>query len=201
MAQINEGGGGAGGEEEAERGTRADCRGHHGRQRRRRWPERQNRQPNSRASWEAAERMRDEREQVAVAERELREAQFSQRECATKLEGAGGRELAKQQLVRVAEDLARCAVWCRQPDPIVFWLQEALEQRVIRRRTLAGMHDTRWSATAELRRAGRDRLKIEQGLNPLRDRIGELRLKEQAAAMNDRAACAAAAEARPTKRR
>ena len=59
---------------------------------------------------EAAERsLRDEREQVAVAERELREAQFSQRECATKLEEIStGRDLARQQLVRVAEDLARC---------------------------------------------------------------------------------------------
>jgi chromosome segregation protein len=137
---------------------------------------------------EVAERtLRDEREQVAVAERELREAQFSQRECATKLEEiASGRELAKQQLVRVAEDLARCADSAGNLDPeeIVPRLQEALEQRVIREQALAGMRDALEAATAGLRGLEEDRLKIEQGLNPLRDRIGELRLKEQAAALN-----------------
>ena len=150
--------------------------------------ERQNLLGELKGKLEAAERsLRDEREQVAVAERELREAQFSQRECATKLdEIAGGRELAKQQLVRVAEDLARCADSAGNLDPeeIVPRLQEALEQRVIREQALAGMRDALESATAGLRGLEEDRLKIEQGLNPLRDRIGELRLKEQAAAMN-----------------
>ncbi|MCK6406362.1 MAG: chromosome segregation protein SMC [Rhodocyclaceae bacterium] len=137
---------------------------------------------------EAAERgLRDEREQVAVAERELREAQFSQRECVTKLEEiANGRELAKTQLVRVAEDLERCADTAGNLDPeeIVPRLQEALELRVVREQALAGMRDALESATAGLRGLEEDRLKIEQGLNPLRDRIGELRLKEQAAALN-----------------
>ncbi len=150
--------------------------------------ERQNLLNELKGKLEAAERsLRDEREQVAVAERELREAQFSQRECASKLEEiAGGRELAKQQLVRVAEDLARCedSAGSLDPEEIVPKLQEALEQRVIREQALAGMRDALEAATAGLRGLEEDRLKIEQGLNPLRDRIGELRLKEQAAAMN-----------------
>ncbi len=137
---------------------------------------------------EAAERtLRDEREQVAVAERELREAQFSQRECASKLEEiAGGRELAKRQLARVADDLARCADSAGNLDPeeIVPRLQEALELRMVREQALAGMRDALEAATAGLRELEEARLKIEQGLNPLRDRIGELRLKEQAAALN-----------------
>ncbi|MDQ5904186.1 MAG: chromosome segregation protein [Pseudomonadota bacterium] len=131
--------------------------------------------------------LRDEREQVAVAERELREAQFSQRECATKLEEIStGRDLARQQLVRVAEDLARCedSAGSLDPEEIVPKLQEALEQRVIREQALAAMRDALEAATAGLRGLEEDRLKIEQGLNPLRDRIGELRLKEQAAALN-----------------
>ena len=137
---------------------------------------------------EAAERaLRDEREQVAVAERELREAQFSQRECATKLEEiSSGRELARQQLIRVAEDLARCedSAGSLDPEEIVPRLQEALEQRVVREQALAGMRDSLEAATAGLRGLEEERLKIEQGLNPLRDRIGELRLKEQAASLN-----------------
>jgi chromosome segregation protein len=137
---------------------------------------------------ETAERaLRDEREQVAVAERELREAQFSQRECAGKLEElAAGRELAKRQLTRVADDLARCADSAGNLDPeeIVPRLQEALELRMVREQALAGMRDALEAATAGLRELEEERLKIEQGLNPLRDRIGELRLKEQAAAMN-----------------
>ncbi|MBW7900023.1 MAG: chromosome segregation protein SMC [Rhodocyclaceae bacterium] len=137
---------------------------------------------------EAAERaLRDEREQVSVAERELREAQFSQRECAGKLEEiAAGRELAARQLTRVADDLARCADSAGNLDPeeIVPRLQEALELRMVREQALAGMRDALEAATAGLRGLEEERLKIEQGLNPLRDRIGELRLKEQAAAMN-----------------
>ncbi|MFA7291633.1 MAG: chromosome segregation protein SMC [Rhodocyclaceae bacterium] len=136
---------------------------------------------------EADRALRDEREQVAVAERELREAQFSQRECVSKLEEiASGRELARQQLIRVGEDLARCADSADSLDPeeIVPRLQEALEQRVEREQALAGMRDALEAATAGLRGLEEDRLKIEQGLNPLRDRIGELRLKEQAAALN-----------------
>ncbi len=150
--------------------------------------ERQNLLADLKGKLEAAERaLRDEREQVAVAERELREAQYSQRECATKLEEiANGRELAGHQLTRVAEDLVRCADTAGNLDPeeIVPKLQEALELRMVREQALAGMRDALESATAGLRGLEEDRLKIEQGLNPLRDRIGELRLKEQAAALN-----------------
>ena len=136
---------------------------------------------------EADRTLRDEREQVAVAERELREAQFSQRECVSKLEEiTAGRELARQQLVRVGEDLARCedSAGSLDPEEIVPRLQEALEQRVEREQALAGMRDALEAATAGLRGLEEDRLKLEHGLNPLRDRIGELRLKEQAAALN-----------------
>ena len=137
---------------------------------------------------ENAERsLRDEREQVAVAERELREAQFSQRECATKLEEiANGRELAITQLARVADDLERCADTAGNLDPeeVVPKLQEALDLRMVREQALAGMRDTLEAATAGLRDLEEERLKIEHGLDPLRDRIGELRLKEQAAALN-----------------
>ena len=150
--------------------------------------ERQNVLNELKGHLEAAERtLRDEREQVAVAERELREAQYSQRECAGKLEEiAAARALAAQQLVRVAEDLARCeeSAGSLDPEEIVPRLQEALEQRVEKEQALASMRDALEAATAGLRGLEEERLKIEQSLNPLRDRIGELRLKEQAAALN-----------------
>ena len=92
---------------------------------------------------------------MAVAERELREAQFSQRECATKLEEiASGRELPLgQQLVRVGRDLARCEGSASSLDPEGNRSppQEALEQRVIREQALAGMRDALEAATAGLR--------------------------------------------------
>ena len=81
---------------------------------------------------EAAERtLRDEREQ-AVAEQELREAQYSQRECAGKLERLSAAQHRPRKLVRVAEDLARCEESARQPGPggNCAAPQEALEQRV-----------------------------------------------------------------------
>ncbi len=132
-------------------------------------------------------RWREAREQVSRIERELREAQFSQRECQSKLaEIQANRELACQQIARIVEELARCAenADATHADELEPRLQTALEQRVLREQALAAARDTLEAATAALRGLEEARMKVEQGLNPLRDRIGELRLKEQAAALN-----------------
>jgi chromosome segregation protein len=60
-------------------------------------------------------------------------------------------------------------------------LQEALDHRVAREQALAAARDALEAATNGLRALEEAALKVEQSLDPLRDRIGELKLKEQAA--------------------
>lgn len=141
----------------------------------------------AKAHFEESERaLRDEREQVNAAERTLREAQFSQRECSNKLiEIADDRALSTTQLAKIAEELTRCegSAGAMQLEDLEPALQEALEQRVVRENALAAARDTLEAATAALREFDVQRMQVEQSLNPLRERIGELKLKEQAASL------------------
>ena len=149
---------------------------------------------------EQAERaLRDEREQLAGAERELREAEFSQRECRNKLaELSSGRALAKQQLERLGDELRRCqeSNTAMQADDLEPRLQEALDHRVAGEYALAHARDALEAAANGLRTLDEQRLRVEQSLDPLRDRIGELKLKEQAATLNVEQAAAQLADAR-----
>ncbi|WP_313951767.1 chromosome segregation protein SMC [Accumulibacter sp.] len=131
--------------------------------------------------------LRDQRQQVGDAERELREAEFSQRECRTKLqELASGRDLARQQLERIDDELKRCEdnASAMQAEDLEPRLQEALDHRVAREHTLAHARDALEAAANGLRALDEQRLKVEQSLDPRRERIGELKLKEQAASLN-----------------
>ena len=142
----------------------------------------------ARGRLELAERaLRDEREQVNAVERELREAQFSQRECRNKIEEiTNNRELARKQIARIVEELARCTenADAMQAEDLEPKLQEALDHRVSREQALAGARDALESATNSLRALEEQRMKVEHSLDPMRERIGELKLKEQAASLN-----------------
>jgi chromosome segregation protein len=140
------------------------------------------------AGLEHAERaLRDEREQVNAAERDLQAAQFKQRECQGKIEEVlNNRDLARQQIARIVKDLADCEenAAAMQAEDLEPQLQQALEKRVACEHALAVARDALEAATNGLRGLDEQRMKIEQGLEPLRERIGELKLKEQAAATN-----------------
>ena len=95
-------------------------------------------------------RLRDEREQVNSVERELREAQFSQRECRGKIdEITRGRELACKQIDRIVDELARCTenAEAMQAEDLEPRLQEALETRVVSERAMAA---ARWRADSRV---------------------------------------------------
>ncbi len=120
--------------------------------------------------------------------RELQEARFAERECTGKLDEIGrSREVAREQIVRITEERAAR----RQEREAISegaseaQLQQALALRGEREAALATSRDALEGAAAELRRLEESRLKTEQGLNPLRDKIGDLRLKEQAAQLNE----------------
>jgi chromosome segregation protein len=140
------------------------------------------------ARFEQTERaLRDGREQLAAIDRERREAQFAQRECRNKLdEIANAGELARKQIDRIAGELARCSenAVALQAEDLEPKLQAALAQRVANEYALAEMRNALEAATGELRRLEEQRMRVEQSLNPQRERINELKLKEQAASLN-----------------
>ncbi|MFZ5511532.1 MAG: chromosome segregation protein SMC [Pseudomonadota bacterium] len=120
--------------------------------------------------------------------RELQEARFSERECATKLEEIGrSREVAARQLERIASELevAGQERATFDEEALQEQLQQALELRRAREEALHQCRDHLEGISAQLRALEEARLKSEQSLNPLRDRIGDLRLKEQAAQLNE----------------
>ncbi|MFN4342223.1 MAG: chromosome segregation protein SMC [Azonexus sp.] len=131
--------------------------------------------------------VRAERERNADLDRALREAQFSLREADGKLQDVFAQQaMAQRELTRIEKDRAQCAeqVQAAPADVLEEALQAALEARQTAEQVLAGKRDALEAATGALRALEEQRLKIEQGLEPLRVRIGELKLKEQAAALN-----------------
>lgn len=131
--------------------------------------------------------VRAERERNADLDRALREAQFSRRECDGKLQDVFAQQAtAQRELNRIEKDRAQCAsqVEAAPPDVMEGQLQVALEARQAAEAVLATRRDALEAATHALRGLDEQRLKIEQGLEPLRGRIGDLKLKEQAATLN-----------------
>ncbi|NJD25483.1 MAG: chromosome segregation protein SMC [Betaproteobacteria bacterium] len=131
--------------------------------------------------------VRAERERNADFDRALREAQFSAREAEGKLHDIFAQQaVAQRELERIGRDRAQCAqqVEAAPADVMEGQLQAALEARQAAEMVLAERRDALEGATGGLRALEEQRLRIEQGLEPLRERIGDLRLKEQAAALN-----------------
>jgi len=135
----------------------------------------------------AERRLRDERDTVITCDNERREADFSRRECQGKIEELDKqKETAHQQLARIAQELAQCQTFLDHANVEVLepQLQTALEERETRQTFLTGQRESLEQVTTLLRDLEEQRMKIEQSLEPLRVRVGELQLKEQAARMN-----------------
>ena len=136
---------------------------------------------------EAERAVRADRERNSDFDRALREAQFSRRESEGKLQDIFAQQaMAQRELSRIEKDRVVCAeqLAAAPADVMEDNLQAALEVRQEKERALAQCRDTLESATNALRALEEQRMRIEQGLEPLRVRIGDLKLKEQAAALN-----------------
>ncbi len=132
--------------------------------------------------------LRELRAAEQSAARELQEAHFSERECAAKLEDIErARRIAAEQLERIAADTANQGQEgdSMNESALEEQLQAALEQRQEREASLVACRSAVEEASAALRALEEARLKSEQALGPLRDRIADLRLKEQAAQLNE----------------
>jgi chromosome segregation protein len=127
-----------------------------------------------------------ERQALQRAEREAQDAAFGERECVSKIAEIDGSvalidqqiERAEREVTELAEELAG--------DPIPALraaLDGAVEARIAREKTLAEARDTVESASGALRELEEARLQVDSRVGPLRERVGELRLKEQAASL------------------
>jgi chromosome segregation protein len=132
----------------------------------------------------AERRLNDSREQQRSLERQAQEAQFSQRSLATR-EAELKRiiDTATQQVAsvaaeeqRVQEDLTRLTDAAAQAG-----LQNALNVKMEREAALGAKRSEYDDLTTKLRASDERRLQLERELDPLRQRITDMQLKEQAA--------------------
>mgnify|MGYP000061766747 CR=1 FL=1 len=120
--------------------------------------------------------------------REAQEAHFSERECTGKLEdNARASETATRQLERIINELetARSDMAAISESLLGEALQTALQNRTHTENALAERRNILETAAAELRTLDETRLRLEQSVQPLRERINDLRMKEQAAQLNE----------------
>jgi chromosome segregation protein len=133
---------------------------------------------------EAERRLAQCREQQRSLEREAQEAQFSQRSVeARRGELQRAIETASQQTASIAveeeragEELARLSDAAAQAG-----LQSALALKLEREQALGAQRSEYDDLTAKLRASDERRLQLERDLDPLRQRITDFQLKEQAA--------------------
>ncbi|MDO5691482.1 MAG: chromosome segregation protein SMC [Pseudomonadota bacterium] len=133
---------------------------------------------------EAERKLAEAREQQRSLERQAQEATFAQRslearraELARTIDTAGQQTAgieAEQQ--RAQEELTRLTDAAAQAG-----LQSALALKMEREQALGAQRSTYDDLTAKLRASDERRLTLERELDPLRARITELQLKEQAA--------------------
>ena len=140
----------------------------------------------------------EQRRAEQQAEREAQDALFGERECASKIaEIDHSVRVIDQQIERADAGSRRPHRRSLPVDPI----PARARRRSTLRSSSASAARRRWprratrveAASGALRELEEERLQVEARVAPLRERIGELRLKEQAAQINHRAARHAAA--------
>ncbi|MBU1215222.1 MAG: chromosome segregation protein SMC [Gammaproteobacteria bacterium] len=140
---------------------------------------------NQASAQEAA--LREVRERAQHAQRELQEAHFFAKTCTEKLTDLGlniehqAATLHEQESALLAsqQELATLS----EGDAHVR-LQGVLEQRQVQEQLLAEARNTLEHATLNLNQLEQARMSCEQKLNPLREKVSELTLKEQEARLH-----------------
>ena len=120
--------------------------------------------------------------------REAQEAGFSERECLSKLDdNQRAAATANSQLQRIEAETgaARTELAGISDTVLQEQLHAALDGKRDKESALAERRNVLETAAAEVRSLDEQRMKLEQGIAPLRDRINDLRLKAQAAQINE----------------
>ena len=124
------------------------------------------------------------REQARAQERRAQEAEFAWRSLqARQAEGARTLQMATQQVGSLTVEVARASEELARLDDAAAQagLQDAMARKLDCEQALAEARGVCDDLAARLRAADEQRLRLEQALEPLRQRITESQLKEQAA--------------------
>jgi chromosome segregation protein len=128
-----------------------------------------------------------QRNALQQAEREVQEAGFVEKECINKINEIYRSSKVLLEQVRGAEESLgqlQAELDAINDQALRAQLQEGLAARVAREQALAGARNRQEEIAGRLRAAEEARIACEQKLQPLRDRVSELKLKEQAARIN-----------------
>lgn len=150
------------------------------------------------AQREADGQLREARHQEQSAARTLQEAKFSGRECESRLTDIRANlEIALRESARAADDLtARRGERAGIDESVIDeQLQGALAIRREKEQALAVCRDALEAVAARLKGLDEQRLRAEQAVAPMREKINELRLKEQAAQLAEEQFASRLAEA------
>jgi len=139
-----------------------------------------------------------QRHKVQQAERESQDAQFGERECASKINEIDvSVRVIDQQIERADLEVAKLSgeLAVDLTPEVRQALDVSVESRIACEKMLAEARNAVEAASSALRELEEARLQVESKVAPLRDRLGELKLKEQAASINHDQFAAQLAEA------
>jgi len=145
-----------------------------------------------------AETLSERRDQVQAAARWLQEASFEQRSIAERIRDLDG---SIQQLEDKARRIETSLAGLNQEldgldeAPLQSQLSEALSQRLERENALSHSRQALEAAERALKETDQQRMACEQKLGPMRERTGELKLKEQETRIAEETFAAQLAEA------
>ncbi len=131
--------------------------------------------------------LRDQRSRAQHAQHALQEARFFAATCAEKITDLQHNvQQITDALAQFEQNLAqlRADLSVSEDDSAQQQLQEALQGRQTCEQALGEARNILESATVNLQKIEQDRLASEHKLNPLRDKLGELTLKEQEARLH-----------------
>ncbi|MFO1206686.1 MAG: chromosome segregation protein SMC [Burkholderiales bacterium] len=125
---------------------------------------------------------------VQGAERQLQESEYQHKTCAARLdELAAQQRLLEEQVARETASLAELEAERATFDeaPLAEKLQQMLGVRALREQRVGEARQAVETVEGDLKSAEEERLASEQKLDPLRERINDVRLKEQEARLNE----------------
>ena len=132
----------------------------------------------------ASRALRDARDAMVKVEREVQEAEFSCRECQTRLDDLRNQaRLSVDECRRIDDstEQAKSELEGADGDELREKLETALTLRTEKEQALAEIRDAAESKASELRTLEENRMRMEQQLEPVRARINDHQLKHQAA--------------------
>jgi chromosome segregation protein len=135
----------------------------------------------------AREALAAQRDAQQRAEREEQDAGYAERDCTGKLADiATALDRLERQLGDAAANIENLEAELadQKGEGLQDQLQEALEVRTEREKIVGETRSTQDELAERLRAGEQSRAEVEQKLQPLRDRIADLRLKEQAARLS-----------------